>query len=91
MTAGEVRKLEDRVIRSSRLGPRIHIFKNCVFLFDPMWLELTEHTCLIDWSEKDVANEIKEYVQRKTKTSAILQMFSYPLHKVMSLPRLDRY
>jgi len=80
MTTGEAIKLEKKMMRSRQLGPRVHVYKNCIFLFDPMWLELAEHTCLIDWSEKDVADDIRDYIRRKIKALAVFHVFSYPLH-----------
>jgi len=79
---GSFDKATRRVIISSRLGPRLHIYKNFMFIFDPMWLELAEHTCLVDWGEKQVHTEMKAYLQRKAKSSAVFHIFSFPLHKV---------
>lgn len=72
------------MILSNRLGPRLHIHKNCMFVFDPLWLELAEHTCLIDWSEKKVHDDVKAYLHRKVKSSAVFHLFSFPLKKVGS-------
>jgi hypothetical protein len=60
----------------------VYFHKNLLFVFDPMWLELKEHTCLIDWSDSKAHEETKEYVGRKTKSSALFHIFSFPLPKV---------
>ena len=67
-----------------KLGPRIHIHKDMIFLYDPFWLEREDGTYLIDWAEREDADKIKKYLKGKENPAAVFQLFSFPVHRVGS-------
>lgn len=67
-----------------KLGPRIHIHKDMIFLYDPFWLEREDGTFLIDWAEREDADKIKKHLKGKENPAAIFQLFSFPAHRVGS-------
>ena len=71
-----------------KLGPRIHIHKDMIFLYDPFWLEREDGTYLIDWAEREDADKIKKYLKGKENPAAVFQLFSFPIHRVSFVPHL---
>ena len=67
-----------------KLGPRIHIHKDMIFLYDPFWLEREDGTYLIDWAEREDVDKIKKYLKGKENPAAVFQLFSFPVHRVGS-------
>lgn len=65
-----------------KLGPRIHIHKDMIFLYDPFWLEREDGTYLIDWAEREDADKLKKHLKGKENPAAIFQLFSFPVHRV---------
>jgi hypothetical protein len=72
------------VIIPKKLGPRIHIHKDMIFLYDPFWLEREDGTYLIDWAEHEDVDKIKKYLKGKENPAAVFQLFSFPVHRVRS-------
>lgn len=66
----------------NKLGPRIHIHKDMMFLYDPFWLEREDGTYLIDWAEREDADKIKKYIKGKENPAATFELFSFPVHRV---------
>jgi len=75
------------MILPKKLGPRIHIHKDMMFLYDPFWLEREDGTYLIDWAEREDVDKIKQYLKGKENPAAVFQLFSFPIHRV-SPPRV---
>ena len=75
------------MILPEKLGPRIHIHKDMMFLYDPFWLEREDGTYLIDWAEREDVDKIKKYLKGKENPAAVFQLFSFPIHRV-SPPRV---
>jgi len=75
------------MILPKKLGPRIHIHKDMIFLYDPFWLEREDGTYLIDWAEREEVDKIKKYLKGKENPAAVFQLFSFPVHRV-SLSRV---
>lgn len=67
-----------------KLGPRIHIHKDMIFLYDPFWLEREDGTYLVDWAERGDVDKIKKYLKGKENPAAVFQLFSFPVHRVGS-------
>lgn len=67
-----------------KLGPRIHIHRDMIFLYDPFWLEREDGTYLIDWAEREDVDKIKKYLKGKENPTAVFQLFSFPIHRVSS-------
>ncbi|KAF9651119.1 hypothetical protein BDM02DRAFT_3259303, partial [Thelephora ganbajun] len=78
---GEVFKLEETMIVPKKLGPRIHIHKDMIFLYDPFWLEREDGTYLIDWAEREDVDKIKKYLKGKENPATVFQLFSFPVHR----------
>lgn len=78
---GEVFKLEETMIIPRKLGPRIHIHKDMIFLYDPFWLEREDGTYLVDWAEREDVDRIKKYLKGKENPAAVFQLFSFPVHR----------
>ena len=74
-----------------KLGPRIHIHKDMIFLYDPFWLEREDGTYLIDWAEHEDVDKIKKYLKGKENPAAIFQLFSFPVHRVSSFRILHTF
>lgn len=74
------------MIVPKKLGPRIHIHKDMMFLYDPFWLEREDGTYLIDWAEREEADKIKNHLKGKENPAAVFELFSFPIHRVRSLP-----
>lgn len=72
------------MIVPKKLGPRIHIHKDMIFLYDPFWLEREDGTYLIDWAEREDVDKIKKYLKGKENPTATFQLFSFPIHRVSS-------
>ena len=72
------------MIIPKKLGPRIHIHKDMIFLYDPFWLEREDGTYLIDWAEREDVDKIKKYLKGKENPAAVFQLFSFPVHRVGS-------
>ena len=72
------------MIVPKKLGPRIHIHKDMVFLYDPFWLEREDGTYLIDWAEREDVDKLKKYLKGKENPAAVFQLFSFPVHRVGS-------
>ena len=72
------------MILPKKLGPRIHIHKDMIFLYDPFWLEREDGTYLIDWAEREDVDKIKKYLKGKENPAAVFQLFSFPIHRVSS-------
>jgi hypothetical protein len=70
------------MIVPKKLGPRIHIHKDMIFLYDPFWLEREDGTYLIDWAEREDVDKIKKYLKGKENPAAVFQLFSFPVHRV---------
>lgn len=70
------------MIIPKKLGPRIHIHKDMIFLYDPFWLEREDGTYLIDWAEREDVDKIKKYLKGKENPAAVFQLFSFPIHRV---------
>lgn len=73
------------MIVPNKLGPRIHIHKDMIFLYDPFWLEREDGTYLVDWAEREDADKMKRYLKGKENPAAVLQLFSFPVHRASSL------
>ena len=78
------------MIIPKKLGPRIHIHKDMIFLYDPFWLEREEGTYLIDWVEREDVDGIKKQLRGKENPAAVFQLFSFPIHRVGSFSEFDR-
>ena len=72
------------MIAPKKLGPRVHIHKDMIFLYDPFWLEREDGTYLIDWAEREDVDKIKKYLKGKENPTATFQLFSFPVHRVSS-------
>jgi len=69
------------MIIPKKLGPRIHIHKDMIFLYDPFWLEREDGTYLVDWAEREDVDKIKRYLKGKENPAAVFQLFSFPIHR----------
>lgn len=78
---GEVFRLEETMIIPKKLGPRIHIHKDMIFLYDPFWLEREDGTYLVDWAEREDVDKIKKHLKGKENPAAVFQLFSFPVHR----------
>lgn len=72
------------MIIPEKLGPRIHIHKDMIFLYDPFWLEREDGTYLIDWAERGDVDKIKKYLKGNENPAAVFQLFSFPIHRASS-------
>lgn len=72
------------MIVPKKLGPRIHIHKDMMFLYDPFWLEREDGTYLIDWAEREDVDKMKKYLKGKENPAAVFHLFSFPVHKAGS-------
>jgi len=68
-----------------KLGPRIHIHKDMIFLYDPFWLEREDGTYLVDWAEREDVDKIKKYLKGKENPATVFHLFSFPVHRVSSI------
>jgi hypothetical protein len=79
------------MIMPKKLGPRIHIHKDMIFLYDPFWLEREDGSYLIDWAEREDVDKIKKYLKGKENPAAVFQLFSFPVHRVSRFHKFPAY